>query len=112
MTLPGHRIAEAGRLRVSEERAAQLVHAAGTGTTLTLIAQPEDRRDLGLSAAAREAVIAAITTDAPAGDAGPVSAAVRTSRRARSLSTSNGLVTPIRPSTLRFRACPDRPNSL
>ena len=72
-----HRIAEAGRLRVSEERAAQLVHAAGLGTTLELIATPEDRRDLALSDAAREAVIAAITTDAPAPRApGPVGAAV------------------------------------
>jgi hypothetical protein len=38
------RIAEAGRLRVSEERAAQLIHAAGSGTTLTLIALPPERR--------------------------------------------------------------------
>ena len=71
------RIAEAGRLRVPEERAAALVHAAGSGTTFALIATPEDRRDPELSATAREAVIAAITTDAPATDApGPVAAAV------------------------------------
>jgi AcrR family transcriptional regulator len=70
------RIAEAGRLRVSEERAVHLVHAAGCGTTLTLIALPEDRRDPALSDMAREAVIAAITTDAPAPTTpGPVSAA-------------------------------------
>jgi AcrR family transcriptional regulator len=77
--LAGHirRIAEAGRLRVSEERAAHLVHAAGSGTTLTLIAMPEDRRDPALSGTAREAVIAAITTGAPATTTpGPVSAAV------------------------------------
>lgn len=71
------RIAEAGRLSVPEERAAALVHAAGSGTTLTLIATPEDRRDPELSRTAREAVIAAITTDAPATRApGPVTAAV------------------------------------
>lgn len=71
------RIAAAGRLRVSEERAAHLVHAAGCGTTLTLIALPEDRRDPALSDMACEAVIAAITTDALASAApGPVSAAV------------------------------------
>ena len=77
--LAGHirRIAEAGRLRVSEERAAHLVHAAGCGTTLTLIALPENRRDPALSDTAREAVIAAITTDAPgAATPGPVSAAI------------------------------------
>jgi AcrR family transcriptional regulator len=61
-----HRIAEAGRLRVDEERAAQLVHAVGGGTALALIATPEDRRDLTVSDLAREAVIAAIITDAPA----------------------------------------------
>lgn len=71
------RIAEAGRLRVSEERAANLVQAAGRGTALTLIDMPADRRDLELSAMAREAVIAAITTDTPAtATPGPVNAAV------------------------------------
>ncbi|WP_055490873.1 TetR/AcrR family transcriptional regulator [Streptomyces sp. TP-A0356] len=70
------RIAEAGRLRMPEDRAAALVHAAGCGTTLTLIATPEDRRDPELSSTAREAVIAAITTDAPAATPGPVAAAV------------------------------------
>ncbi|TDD85886.1 TetR/AcrR family transcriptional regulator [Actinomadura darangshiensis] len=71
------RIAEAGRLRVPEERAVQLVHAAGSGATVTLISMPADRRDLELSALAREAVISAITTDAPAASSpGPVGAAV------------------------------------
>jgi hypothetical protein len=71
------RIAEAGRLRIPEDRAATLVHAAGCGTTLALIATPEDHRDPQLSATAREAVIAAITTDTPATAApGPVAAAV------------------------------------
>ncbi|GAA1302058.1 TetR/AcrR family transcriptional regulator [Streptomyces javensis] len=71
------RIAEAGRLAIPEERAAALIHAAGCGTTFTLIATPEDRRDPELSRTAREAAIAAITTDAPVGtDPGPVAAAV------------------------------------
>lgn len=72
-----HRVAEAGRLRVPEERAANFVHAAGCGTTLTLIAMPEHRRDAGLSHLARDAVIGSITTDAPvAPQPGPVGAAV------------------------------------
>jgi AcrR family transcriptional regulator len=72
-----HRIAEAGRLRVSEERAAHLVHAAGRGMTITLIGMPADRRDPELSALAREAVIAAISTDTPTpASPGPVGAAV------------------------------------
>lgn len=71
------RIAQVGRLRVATERAAHLVHACGCGTTLTLIALPEDRRDLALSDLAREAVIAAITTDTPAaGSPDPVNTAV------------------------------------
>jgi AcrR family transcriptional regulator len=72
-----HRVAAAGRLRVDEQRAALLATAAGRGTTLTLIALPEDRRDLAVAVMAREAVIAAITTDAPAPPTpGPVSAAI------------------------------------
>ena len=71
------RIAEAGRLRTDQKRAAQLVHAVGGGTTLALIATPEDRRDMSVSHLAREAVIAAITTDTPSTAApGPAGAAV------------------------------------
>jgi AcrR family transcriptional regulator len=72
------RIAEAGRLRVSEERAAHLIHATGCGMTFTLIALPEDQRDPALSVLARESVIAAVTTE-PAesvADTGPISTAV------------------------------------
>ncbi|GJF30517.1 TetR family transcriptional regulator [Kitasatospora sp. NE20-6] len=58
-------VAQAGRLRVGEERAARLVQAAGSGTALALIATAEDQRDLTLSDLAREAVIAAITTGPP-----------------------------------------------
>ncbi|MCQ0015284.1 TetR/AcrR family transcriptional regulator [Actinomadura madurae] len=48
----------------------------GSGTTVALIAMPPDRRDLGLSTLAREAVIAAITTDTPAAPTpGPAAAA-------------------------------------
>jgi AcrR family transcriptional regulator len=66
-------IALAGRLRVSEERALGLVTAMGTGTVLTLLRQPEGQRDLGLADAAREAVVAAITSEA----ATPANADVR-----------------------------------
>jgi hypothetical protein len=71
------RIAEAGRLCVTEERAAQLVHATGCGITLTLIGLPEERRDPALSTMARESVIAAVTTDPrPERDGGVVPTAV------------------------------------
>jgi AcrR family transcriptional regulator len=62
------RIAEAGRLRVSEERAVHLVHSAGAGLTFTLIAVPPEQRDLTLSTLARESVIAAVTTDGTRAD--------------------------------------------
>lgn len=57
-------VARAGRLGVSEDRAIALLHAMGTGTILALLGQPEGRRDPGLSAAAREALVAAITGEA------------------------------------------------
>ncbi len=69
-------IALAGRLRVGEERAVGLLGSVGLGTILTLLRQPEGRRDRGLSEIAREAVIAAITGDAvPDSDSGPSGAA-------------------------------------
>jgi AcrR family transcriptional regulator len=77
--LTGHirRLAVAGRLRVSERKAADLVHASGCGTVFTLLAMPEDGRDPDLPEAAREAVIAAITTGSPALESpGPASAAI------------------------------------
>jgi hypothetical protein len=72
-----HRIAEAGRLRMPEVRAAHLVHAAGCGTVLTLLAMPPEDRDPKLSETAREAVLAAIATEAPLTERpNPVSAAI------------------------------------
>ncbi len=71
------RIAAVGRLRFSEERAADLFHASGCGTVLTLLAKTDGSRDLSLSEIAREAAIAAITTYSPAFESsGPAAAAV------------------------------------
>jgi len=72
-----HRVAEAGRLRVSERRAAGLIHAVGTGVVFTLIDQAEDERDETLADTAWEAVCAAILADAStAAVTGPAAAAV------------------------------------
>jgi len=60
------RIAQAGRLRVSEERAAHLIHSAGAGITFELIGLAPERRDPALSTLARESIIAAVTTERPA----------------------------------------------
>jgi AcrR family transcriptional regulator len=58
------RVAEAGRLRMSVERAIQLTHAMCVGVTLGLIGA--DEPDLEVSAIAREAAMRAIVTDQPA----------------------------------------------
>jgi AcrR family transcriptional regulator len=60
-----HRVAAAGRLRVTERRAVELIHAAGTGTVLTLLSVPPQDRDLELVDAMYEAMMRSILTDAP-----------------------------------------------
>lgn len=71
------RVAEAGRLRVGERRAVELIHAAGTGAVLTLLATPPEERDLRLADAMYEAVARAILTDVSTIERGdPVSTAV------------------------------------
>lgn len=74
------RVAEAGRLRVPEERAVLLIHAAGTGTVSALLATPPAERDAGLAGAAWDAVAAAILTDAPTATADPLRTAAITLR--------------------------------
>jgi len=63
-----HRVAATGRLRVTERRAVELVHAAGTGAVLTLLAFPADEREPGLADTMYQAVLHAILADAPALD--------------------------------------------
>ncbi|MGH8083300.1 MAG: hypothetical protein ACREP7_22170 [Lysobacter sp.] len=54
-----------------------LIHSACVGAVLTLLGKPESQRDPGLSEAAREAAIAAITGESPVGEAsGRVGAAL------------------------------------
>ena len=60
------RIAKAGRLRVDVVHATVLIHAAGTGVTLTLAATPPKERDPRLSDTMREAIITAVTVPATA----------------------------------------------
>lgn len=71
------RVAAAGRLRMSEERAANLFHAAACGIVLTLLGMEKEHQDLRLSEIAREAALAAITTETPVlADSGPAAVAV------------------------------------
>ncbi|MDB4942717.1 MAG: tetR, partial [Labilithrix sp.] len=55
------RLADEGRLRGTVASAARLVHAGGSGVTLTLLATEPAERDPHLSTAMREAVLAAIS---------------------------------------------------
>jgi AcrR family transcriptional regulator len=71
-----HRVAEAGRLRVTERRAVELIDAAGTGVVFTLIDQAADERDDALADTAWEAVCAAILAGESTAVPGPAAAAV------------------------------------
>lgn len=61
------RIAEAGRLTLSVETAAAMVHAAGVGLILNLIGTAPENRDPDLPRRMREAVIGAVTGEATTG---------------------------------------------
>lgn len=54
------RVAEAGRLAVPEHRAVELVHAAGTGAVLAILAAPADERDPSLADDVLDAVLGRI----------------------------------------------------
>ncbi|MBM7389733.1 AcrR family transcriptional regulator [Clavibacter michiganensis] len=57
-----HRVALAGRLRVAEPLAVELIHAAATGALLSTIRRPAAQRDRGLVDAMRDAVLDRILT--------------------------------------------------
>ncbi|MGV8873755.1 MAG: TetR/AcrR family transcriptional regulator [Rhodococcus sp. (in: high G+C Gram-positive bacteria)] len=60
-----HRIARTGRLRVTEQRAVELIHSAGTGAVLTILGKSPEHRDVGLADELFEAVMRHIVVDAP-----------------------------------------------
>lgn len=74
------RLAIAGRLRVSERRAVDLIHAGGTGAVLAILSAPLAERDPGVADAMLEAVLGQILVEPPAraggGISGPTVAAV------------------------------------
>lgn len=57
------RVATAGRLRLPVLRAVEMIHAAGTGTVLALLAMSPEDRDPGLGDAVYDAVMRSIITD-------------------------------------------------
>jgi AcrR family transcriptional regulator len=73
-------VAAAGRLRLDETRAAQLLHAAASGLVLTLLGTPETERDMSVSGIARDAALASIILEMPVNEAstiGPVAVTLR-----------------------------------
>lgn len=54
------RVALAGRLRVGEDEAVELIHAAGTGAILAILARPEGQRDRRLAETLLEATLGQI----------------------------------------------------
>jgi AcrR family transcriptional regulator len=66
-----HRVAVTGRLRVSEQRAVDLIHAAGVGAIQTLLATPPQHRDPDLTDDLYDAVLRHILTDAATDTAPP-----------------------------------------
>jgi hypothetical protein len=72
-----HRVAAAGRLRVTERRAVELIQATSTGVVFTLIGQADDERDDTLADTAWESVCATILVGASSpAVTGPAAAAV------------------------------------
>lgn len=59
------RVAAAGRLRVGERRAVDLLYATGSGTVLTLLAAAPGARDPDLADAVYDALARAIFTESP-----------------------------------------------
>ncbi|KUN16202.1 TetR family transcriptional regulator [Streptomyces corchorusii] len=79
------RVAAAGRLRMSVERATEVMHSAGVGTILTLMSRPEGVCDLRTADTAREMVIDTLTlppAESGDGDAAAPRAAVVSSAMA------------------------------
>ncbi len=68
-------VAVANRLRVSEEWAAHLFHAAAFGIVMTLLTLPPEQRDPSLAALACETALRSITTDPSTAPAATVGAA-------------------------------------
>lgn len=58
-----HQVALAGRLSVAEEQAVDMIHAAGTGAVLAVLARPEAERDTSLVESMRDLVLARILAD-------------------------------------------------
>ncbi|GHF79643.1 TetR/AcrR family transcriptional regulator [Streptomyces thermodiastaticus] len=86
------RIAAAGRLRMSVDRATWLLHANGVGAVLSLIAMPPLERDPELATAAFEHVLRTITVDGDSAAGAPSGVADRAAALREALHTSGTTV--------------------
>ena len=59
------RVAAAGRLRVGEELAVDLIRAAGSGAVIAILSKPDGDRDMRVADEMWSAVLARILTDVP-----------------------------------------------
>lgn len=66
LTARVHRLATQGRLRVPEDRAVDLLQAAGTGAVHLLLSRPAEQRDLGVAQDLFEAVLRQVLVETPA----------------------------------------------
>ncbi len=71
-----HRLAETGRLRVSERRVVDVIRAAGNGTVTTLLTSPPEERDADLPETMWQAAMSQVLTDSPAAPAEAPAAAL------------------------------------
>jgi AcrR family transcriptional regulator len=86
-------IAAAGRLKVSEQRAINLIVAAARGTVLTLIGMPEDERDPGMIEDVLAGLIATIATE-PSGQPRPLEIPLAANALRATLATASVDLTP------------------
>jgi AcrR family transcriptional regulator len=77
-----HRVALTGRLRVGEEHAVELIHAAGTGAILTILGRPAAQRERRFAESMFDAVLHRIL-DAPRDAAEADAIALAVALRAR-----------------------------
>lgn len=68
------RVAQAGRLKISQQIAEDMIRAAGNGLIFVLLTQPVHMRDPGLAIAVQDAILSAILTDEAPEQAYPTAA--------------------------------------
>lgn len=88
------RIARAGRLCVSIEEAADMIHAGSVGVTLNLIAAPPETRNEGASAAVREAILSKIVSDAEKAEKGDTGLVARRAIALKAVLNDSPTLTP------------------